>query len=168
LSLTCGCSQGKKKHLEGDVARHTAKVVATLVRISSEDQEANFDVIDLLAALMHDVEKPSTRVESEDGAVRFPGHEEKAADRVSDISERLGLSADQREKLDFLVREHGNTYSLPSLAPIDQQRLTQSDYWRNLRLLHKADAMSGYFNLDGSLHETVCWELFEALRAERA
>lgn len=168
MSRTSGCSQGTSVHLEGDVAQHTAIVVSNLVRIGLENPEEKIDVIDLLAALMHDVEKATTRMEDEQGNVSFPGHEEKAANRVPDVAAKLALSIDQQRKLDFLVREHGNAHSLPYLVAEEHKRLASSEHWRNLKLLQKADAMSCYLNSDGSNHLPVHWELFDALREKWA
>ena len=164
MKLTDGCSQGKKVHLEGDVARHTAKVVSNLVKVSSEDSAVQFDEIDLLASLMHDVEKATTRKEDEDGNVRFPEHEEKAANRVSQVAKVLGLNNEQEQKLYFLVKEHGNAHSLATVDEELQKQLVSSKYWRNLRLLQKADALSCYLNSDGSEHLVVHWNLFDELR----
>lgn len=164
MKLTDGCSQGKKSHFEGDVARHTSKVVSNLVKVSLEDSAAHFDEIDLLAALIHDVEKVTTRKEDEEGNVGFPEHEEKAANRVSQIAKTLGLGNEKEQKLYFLVKEHGNANSLATLDVERQRRLVSGKYWRNLRLLQKADALSCYLNLDGSEHLVVHWNLFEELR----
>ncbi len=164
MKLTDGCSQGSKVHLEGDVARHSAKVVSNVVKYSTEDSEIQIDEIDLLAALMHDVEKTTTRIEDAYGNVSFPEHEEKAARRVSDIAGKLRLDDAQEQKLYFLVREHGNAHSLTTVNEEVQRRLVLSNHWRNLRLLQKADAKSCYLNSDGSEHLTVHWGLFEELR----
>lgn len=158
MSAAVGCSQGRAVHLEGDVAQHTAKVVVTLLRVSAEDPAVSFDEIDLLAALMHDVDKVHTRVEDAEGNVRFPGHEASAAARVLELAPKLGLSRYQRDKLDFLIREHGKAHSLPTLAEEEKKRLCSSEHWRNLRLLQKADALSCYLNKDGSSHLPVHWQ----------
>jgi hypothetical protein len=164
MRATDGCSHGTKIHLEGDVARHTAKVVSNLVRSSTHDLAIHFDGIDLLAALMHDVEKPATRWEDNFGHVHFSGHEARAADRVPEVAHRLGLDEEQQRKLDFLVREHGVAHSLPIEEREVQERIVSSAYWRNLRLLQRADAISCYFNADGSAHAPVHWELFDGLQ----
>jgi hypothetical protein len=160
----CGCSQGAKKHLEGDVARHTAKVVSNLIKLSSDDTEVKFDTIDLLAALMHDVEKVTSRSEDVQGNISFPGHELKAANRVPEVARKLGLNDDQEKKLDFLVREHGVAHSLPTAEKDVQQRLLRSVFWRNLRLFQKADAVSCYLSADSTSHLPVHWDLFDRLR----
>ena len=165
LQVTSGCSQGTKKHLEGDVALHTAKVFSNLIRIASEDPEATIDEMDLLAVLLHDVDKPGTREEDAEGDVHFPGHEEKAADRVPETAARLKLTPEQTEKLNFLVREHGKSHMFPRLAPEEQRRLATSPYWRNLRLLQKADAISWYLTSDSSTHGEVFWDEFERARS---
>lgn len=166
LRKLSGCAHGLHIHLEGDAAAHTAKVVSSILKFAGEDRQASFDEIDLLAALIHDIEKGSTRTVAADGSISFPHHEAKAAERVPEIGAALGLSATQVDKLKFLVGEHGVVHSLPSLPVNEQKRLVTSPYWRNLRLLQKADAQSCYISQDGSVHLAVHWESFERLRRE--
>ena len=160
------CDQGKHRHLEGDVAMHTAKVVANSVRLAKENASLHYDAIDRLAALVHDLGKPLTRKEDPDGTVHFPGHEEKSVERLPEIARRLSLSVGQIEKLFFLVREHGAANDLPKLSRVRQRELVSSTYWLNLAILQHADAISCYYNLDGSSHHPVHRELFLRLRAE--
>ncbi len=166
LQSSHGCSQGSKMHFEGDVAKHTAKVVSNLVKISQEDPQAQFDDVDLVAALIHDIGKVATRVEKASGEVSFPGHEGVAAERVPDFARKLGLNSEEHSKLDFLVREHGVAHSLPREAQTTQRRIIVSPYWRNLRLLQKADALGCYMTADGSKRLPVHWAVFDKLREE--
>src|SRR4051794_4668104 len=80
VSKMVGCGQGTKVHFEGDVAVHVAKVFTTLRKYAPSDPQVSVDHIDLIAVMVHDIEKPATRVEDLDGSVRFPGHEARAAD----------------------------------------------------------------------------------------
>ena len=58
-----------------------------------------------LAALLHDVAKPETRIISRD-RVRFFGHTEKGADSVINIMERLRFSNRETKLVEILVRYH--------------------------------------------------------------
>jgi len=161
LSLMSGCSQGNLQHFEGDVNAHTALVIAKQKEHKEEDPQLYFDGIDLLAGLMHDLEKPATRTEIEPGVVKFPGHEAKAALRVAEVASRLSLTSPEEEKLYFLVSEHGNAHHFPILSLEQIEKLLRSPYWRNLRLLQKADAESCYLNMEGTKTLPVHWELFD-------
>ena len=164
LSLTDKCDQGSKKHLEGNVAKHTAKVIFNLIKFSSQDTKIQFDAIDLLAGLMHDLEKVNTRKVDKNGNVSFPEHEQKAASQIPEISKKLQLTSNQELKLHYLVLEHGNAHSLSIVNNEVQKRLVSSVYWRNLRLLQKADALSCYLNVDGTECLAGQWDLFERVR----
>lgn len=161
MSRIINCDQGSKIHLEGSVDIHTAMVVSKFKEIRPVDPLAVFDGIDLLAALIHDLEKPSTRVDDGQGGVTFPGHEARVAVRVPELSKRLGLSDAQAKKLHFLVAEHGLAHSLPRLNDGDRARLCAEPFWRNLRLLQRADAQSCYLDLAGTKFLPVHWEHFE-------
>jgi hypothetical protein len=163
LQRSSGCSHGCKIHLEGDVAVHTAKASANLVSFASGEPQVEIDAIDMLAVLMHDIEKVNTRVEDAEGGASFPGHEAAAAARVPTIARALGLSTSQEQKLHFLVAEHGVVHSLPYLPEAKQRELFSSPHWRNLALLQKADASACFLNEDGSLHLPVYWQTFMEL-----
>jgi hypothetical protein len=113
-----------------------------------------------ISALIHDIEKPASRVELSSGAVAFPGHEARAALRVPEIAARLGLTAEEEGKLLFLVKEHGEAHAFPALPETKRQRLVASRYWRNLRLLQRADALSCYLNPEGTETLPVHWDDF--------
>ncbi|MFQ6098209.1 MAG: HD domain-containing protein, partial [Armatimonadota bacterium] len=59
-----------------------------------------------LAALLHDVGKPETRTEQEDGTVRFHHHDERGAEMMGAVARRLRLSREQSAMLTTLVRHH--------------------------------------------------------------
>lgn len=60
----------------------------------------------LWAALLHDIDKPATRITRADGRIGFPGHAESGARRASQILGRLRGSAALRKAVARLVREH--------------------------------------------------------------
>jgi hypothetical protein len=77
INLLENCDQGKTKHLEGNVAIHTGLVFDSLLEIAKLklNREANF--IERLAVVIHDIKKPQTRKENEDGSVSFPNLKKK-------------------------------------------------------------------------------------------
>ncbi|MFT9494298.1 HD domain-containing protein [Anaerosolibacter sp.] len=59
-----------------------------------------------LAALFHDIGKPSARWTDETGRIRFKGHEITGMEIVADISDRLKLSNKEKQFLCKIVKEH--------------------------------------------------------------
>ncbi len=59
-----------------------------------------------LAALLHDIGKPTAMTTDDDGRVRFSDHPRLGADLVGALAERLRLSRGERHYLRTLVREH--------------------------------------------------------------
>ena len=166
LQQTYGCSQGTTHHFEGDVATHTSMVVGNVLTLRTSDPLISFDDIDLLAALMHDIDKVGTRREESNGAVTFPGHEAKAAERIPAIAHKLSLSATHEAKLLYLVRHHGDAHALSRLSLSAQRGVVISPFWRNMRLLQKADALACYRTPDGALRLDIRWDLFDELRRQ--
>jgi len=79
-----------------------------------------------LAALLHDVGKPSTRgVNDATGRITFYGHDKAGAGMVTDIARRLRLSKTERKYLVSLVAEHLHILSLamPSVKTSTRMRL---------------------------------------------
>ncbi len=64
-----------------------------------------------LAALLHDIAKPRTRVEDEDGAVHFYGHDEQSAQMAVEILGRLRLPKREIDHVAHLIRHHMFSYS---------------------------------------------------------
>jgi poly(A) polymerase/tRNA nucleotidyltransferase (CCA-adding enzyme) len=59
-----------------------------------------------LAALFHDVGKPATRVEKEDGEATFYNHQFVGEQMAREAMERLRFSRDWTDRVAHLVREH--------------------------------------------------------------
>jgi putative nucleotidyltransferase with HDIG domain len=58
------------------------------------------------AALLHDIAKPETRTEFEDGRVGFPGHDQRGAEIVRQICSRLNTSDRFSQYVCALTRNH--------------------------------------------------------------
>ena len=66
-----------------------------------------------LAALLHDVGKPACRqVNSDTGRITFYGHDEKGAELMDEIAERLRMSNRDRDFLKLLIADHLHVLSL--------------------------------------------------------
>jgi hypothetical protein len=167
IRLLVGCDQGGDLHLEGDAATHTILVCTALPLFARRYLEREPDFVECLAALLHDWKKPACRRHVAHG-VPFPGHEMRAAAETPLLAVRLGLSAAERERLYFIVANHGLAHEFPYLSRSEQQRLALSPHWASLALLQAADAHSCW--CPGGGHLPIHWELFEqeALAVEHA
>jgi predicted nucleotidyltransferase len=124
LAVCRGVSQNDHHHL--DVYEHTIEVVNTLARLEPN----NFSPFEglaeplrrhflqsgpggwerrhlmLLAALMHDLGKPTTRSLGKSGRIRFPGHQQVGARMARQIAHRLGINKPAAVALEKLVARH--------------------------------------------------------------
>jgi len=82
-----------------------APAVATAL---SELLDADCDVALAVrwGALLHDIAKPYTRTEFENGHIGFPGHAQQGAELATAILERLRYSTAMQKCVALLVREH--------------------------------------------------------------
>ncbi|MFN8392634.1 MAG: HDIG domain-containing protein [Bdellovibrionota bacterium] len=151
-----GCDQGATKHLEGDVAEHTALVVQETLSVAKARLDREPTSVELLGALLHDLSKPQTRRVNGDGTVSFPEHERIAAERLSTIAPMLDLSPQEKAELTFVIAEHGRAHSWPMLAASERQHLKGSPWIVTLAILQEADAKSCL--LPGGHHLPVFWQ----------
>jgi tRNA nucleotidyltransferase (CCA-adding enzyme) len=87
----------QNKYHEFDVWTHTCKVVAATPACSHLR----------LAAVFHDIAKPSTKGQHPNtGEVTFYGHEEAGAEMACAIMERLKFSNNDRDNVAHLIRHH--------------------------------------------------------------
>lgn len=153
-----GCNQGTNLHLEGDAATHTVLVCTALPLFARRYLDREPDFVEQLAALIHDWKKPVCRRHVGHG-MPFPGHDACAAAEVPLLAMRLGLSAAERERLHFVVANHGVAHEFPYLSNSERQHLVSSKYWASLGLLQAADAYSCW--CPGGGHLPIHWELLE-------
>jgi len=104
--------QGRYHHL--DVWDHTLLVL---------DKVGPGDLTLSLAALLHDVGKPSTRFIDEKGDTRFFGHEDVGAEMTRAMLQRLKFSNDQIEPVVLLVKNHMRLGSMPQFTASAARRL---------------------------------------------
>ena len=138
-----GCPQDPAWHPEGDVWTHTLLVVDQAAQIAvREGLEGHERAVLLLAALCHDLGKPSTTTVI-DGHIRSPGHAE-CADPVSSFLDKLGISKDLATRIMALVRHHLSHLHFDG-SPRHVRRLTRrleeaGETLRMLARLVEADA----------------------------
>lgn len=75
------------------------------------------------AALLHDVAKSETRVETPDGRIGFPGHDKRGAEMVRAISKRLNASQRFSQYVSALTRHHLRLGFLVHHQPLPRRAL---------------------------------------------
>ncbi|MCH8332775.1 CCA tRNA nucleotidyltransferase [Candidatus Sumerlaeota bacterium] len=133
-----GVEQGKKMHPEGDVATHTALVLDHM----PEDPAPAL----ALAALLHDIGKPSTV--TREGRIRFQGHQRVGAAMARDICRRLRVDNDTTAQVVDLVQHHMQFMDVRRMKPASLKRfLGRPDFQLHLDL-HRADCLASHGDLD--------------------
>ena len=82
-----------------DVWNHTKKVV----------QNSNADKEIRLVLLLHDIGKPHSYQDDENGIRHFRGHSQKSAEISEQILKRLGYSENEISQICFLIANHDKT-----------------------------------------------------------
>ena len=99
-----GFSQNNPWHIY-DVWNHTK----TVLKNSKPDKEIR------LALLLHDIGKPHSYQDDENGIRHFKGHSKKSAEISKTILERLGYSEKQINEICFFIANHDKTIRLELL-----------------------------------------------------
>jgi len=124
-----GCEQGKYHHL--DVWQHSLLVLRNV---------GNDDKILSLAALLHDVGKPSTRTIDSDGNTRFFSHEVVGADLSRQIMRRLKFPERDIDRVVALVKNHMRLGSAPTFTAAAARRVLRDLGEQTDRLLDLVEA----------------------------
>jgi len=103
LQALVGVQQDLQWHPEGDVWTHTLMVVdvAATLRDGGDDDAAL-----MFGALCHDLGKPSTTVQGDDGRVRSPGHDTAGIAPAIALLERMRAPRRLVAQVAALVRHH--------------------------------------------------------------
>lgn len=100
-----GCEQDPIWHPEGDVWIHTCQVVNNAAEIKSRVEEKDRWAF-MLAALCHDLGKPSTKTVSAEGRIQALGHAEEGLPLVESLFHRFSDEADVLPLIKSLVQYH--------------------------------------------------------------
>ncbi len=158
------CDQGTLHHREGNALLHTAKVFANVARLT-EGMAREDRYLLLVAALAHDIDKPSTRaVQGE--KITFYGHAEKAEERSEAMAQNFYLTADEMDRLSFLVRNHMTAHLLQAQGEKKRLEFYESPHFSSLIILQEADALASWQSPDGTQHGKVLREFYDADRAQ--
>ncbi|MEK7270973.1 MAG: HD domain-containing protein, partial [Planctomycetota bacterium] len=132
-----GCPQPDNFHPEGDVWTHT------LLCLDFLPKEPSFELG--LAALLHDVGKPSTFTVED--RIRFTGHENVGARMADRVCLRLRLSNEERERVVDLVRRHMALKDIRLMRPGRAKNLVADPAFPELLALTYADTMASHQDL---------------------
>jgi len=132
-----GVEQEKDFHPEGDVLEHTFRTLENL-------RKPDFPLA--LAALLHDVAKPATRVAGD--RIRFYGHDRRGAAMAAKICRRLRLSRLDRETVVDLVGRHMHFFNLQKMRESRLRRFLESPVAAAHIELHRADCLASHGKLD--------------------
>lgn len=167
LAAMRGAIQDPVHHAEGDVAIHTRLVFEALTRLEAYWGLSDTERMALaLAALFHDVGKPSTTQRAETGRVHHPGHARRGERMARRQLWSWGVPLELRELICGMIRYH----EVPFHA-IDQEqpervaiRASMSTRCDLLALLARADSAGRTCATSRALHDNT--ELFVALCEE--
>ncbi|MCL2281517.1 MAG: HD domain-containing protein [Dehalococcoidia bacterium] len=100
-------------------------------------------VLTKLAALLHDIAKPQTRIINEFGRVRFYGHPQQGAPIAASILERLRFSHHEIKFIETIVRHHLRPVQMTE----NEAQPTKRAIYRYCRDLEEAGIANLYFSL---------------------
>lgn len=119
-----GSTQDPLHHAEGDVWVHVGMVVEALVALpewrAAPDDER---FVLFAAALLHDVAKPSTRQEGQDGRITNPGHSARGAVDARAILWQMEIPFALREQVCGIIATHQSPFWLLEREPWQATRL---------------------------------------------
>ncbi len=136
-----GVAQPRAYHPEGDVFRHTARVLEGLWRPSTELA---------WAALLHDVGKPPTFEKSKARGrirLRFPEHARVGAEMTQGIMKRLRFSKSETGAVVAMVANHMTFKDVPSMRRSTLRRLLSRPTFEEELALHRADCRASHGSL---------------------
>lgn len=145
VAAMVGLDQPPRFHPEGDVFEHTARTLGQLAPppgLAPWEREALW-----LAALLHDVGKPSTQ--SVTDRIRFHDHAPVGASLAEEICQRLRLSTAHVRRVRALVADHMRFLDVEQMRRSTLLRFLRLPHMPSLLALHRADRLAG----DGDLRE---------------
>jgi poly(A) polymerase len=126
-------------HPEGDVFRHTLLGLEHL-------REPTFELA--LAALLHDVGKPST-ARLREGRVTFYHHQRVGEDAARAVCERLRMSTNQTRRVTWLVARHMMLINFDEMREATLKRLFAEEGFEELAELWRADCLASGGSAEG-------------------
>ncbi|MDD5599159.1 MAG: CCA tRNA nucleotidyltransferase, partial [Victivallaceae bacterium] len=134
-----GITQPPQFHPEGDVFRHTRKMLKAM---ALPDELLAWSVV------LHDVAKPLTYFVDETGREHFFGHDMAGARLAKKILYRLRFSNQATDRISSAVRNHMRFASIPQMRKDKVRRLIADDNFALELELHRLDCISSHAQMD--------------------
>jgi putative nucleotidyltransferase with HDIG domain len=151
--------QPPEYHAEGDVAIHT--------RLAVETCSSDCDPDLLWVALLHDIGKPATTEQNEDGRITSYGHAKLGTEIARNILDRFGMPAERHKRILWAVRHHTFHHSwqlqkAEDLSKKQRKYLTDPDFPLLLEFL-RIDSLASKGNPSGMAAYTFYKNLLESI-----
>ena len=137
IDALVGVEQPPQFHPEGDVFEHTCIML---------DEARNPSLELAVAALLHDVGKPSTQTYAE--RIRFDEHDKAGETIAREICRRLRFSSDQVEQIASLVGSHMRFAAVQRMKLSTLKRLLALPRFAEHLELHRLDCIASHGKLD--------------------
>lgn len=144
LEALHGVEQSPIFHPEGDVWKHTVKILDCLARA----RPARTPTL-AWATLLHDIGKPAAAKRSR--GKNFNGHEKDGASAARTVCERLRMSRADSDWIVAMIEDHLKFKDVFGMRESTLQRFIQQPYFEELLALHRADTLASDGNL--AFHE---------------
>lgn len=145
-----GVLQPPRFHPEGDVWNHTM----IMLEILTAETSPRTNPVLAWGALLHDVGKPLSRTEDENG-VHFYGHTQLGERIAGDIAGRLRFSRVQRDGIIDLIHHHMVFMNVQKMRPSRLKRFLRMPGFDLHLQLHRLDCLASHGMLD---HYAFCLE----------
>ncbi|MFQ3168158.1 MAG: poly(A) polymerase [Limisphaerales bacterium] len=150
LAATIGCEQPPKYHPEGDVFTH--------IRLMLSHLPADAGTTLIWSVLMHDIAKPVTQT-SDEGRIRFLGHEKTGASMTVEIMNRLRFPKANSAVVKTCVRHHMQLKAAQQMRRATLRKLFLRPTFPAELALHRLDSLASSGRLEN-------YEFLEAKFAE--
>jgi putative nucleotidyltransferase with HDIG domain len=148
---TLTCEQSPQYHPEGSVYNHVRLMLDHLPRDGdAAGQGASQVSSESLAwsAILHDIAKPQTASQGNDGLIHFYGHEKVGADIAEQLLQRLKFPRRQTDEIVAAVRHHMQFKDAPKMRKATLRRMLLRDTFPLELALHRLDCLGSHRRLD--------------------
>ncbi len=154
--------QPQEFHAEGDVAIHT--------RLAIEACPPGCDPDLLWIALLHDIGKPATTRQNENGRITAYGHDKLGTEMADTILDCLGMPAERHERILWAIRHHTfhHAWQLKKASDLSKKQrkyMIDPNFPLLLEFL-RIDSMASHGNPDGMESYTFYKNLLESMTQE--
>ena len=140
LLPTVTCEQSPDYHPEGTVYDHIRLMLSKLPAEASAELP--------WTALLHDIAKPVTQSESEEGRIHFYGHEKIGADMAQQILQRLRFPNVEIEAIVQTVRYHMQFKDAPKMRKATLRRMLMRPTFELELEQHRLDCLGSHGLMD--------------------